>query len=199
MSCTTILPTVSSETPPKSHFALAQINGDICLAQLPPSVPGSAASALSAVDVNVFVHEFINIFRFSHRTVLHPADIHVIDSIGDNWVRCEEENERVFLSKDVMERFSKLMVYRPVKPIRQSRRQYAHRSSRTPQLSPAGTPLFTQFSYPSQLSHPSVSRDTSPVNPTFFTPQWQDDDSLYHETLRLEASPSRAKTTNPVV
>lgn len=112
-------------------------------------MPGSAASALSAVDVNIFVHEFINIFRFSHRTIVHPADIHVIDFIGDNWVHCEEENERIFLSKDVMERFSKLTVYRPVKPIRRSRRQYAPRSSRTPPLlSPADTPVLAQLSHP---------------------------------------------------
>lgn len=146
MSCATILPVGSSGASSKSHFALAQINGVICLAQMPPSTPGSASSALSAVDVAVFAHEFINIFRFSHQTTVHPVDIHVIDYIDENSVSCEEENERVFLSKDVMERFSKLTVYRPVKPIRPSRMRYAYRSSHTPSLLP--TQAHTKFSHP---------------------------------------------------
>lgn len=104
---------------------------------VPPSAPGSTASALSAVDVNIFAHEFINIFRFSHRAIVHPTDIHVINPVSDDSVRCEEETQRVFLSKDVMERFSKLTVYRPVRPIRsrQHRIRYAHRSTHTPPIS----------------------------------------------------------------
>jgi len=123
-----------SRTPSRSHFALAQINGSICLTQVPPSSPGSAASALSAVEAIVFTHEFINIFRFSHHAVLHPADIRVIDPIDDESARYEEENGTVFLSKDVMERFSKLTVHRPVRPIRQSRVRHPLRSNRTPVL-----------------------------------------------------------------
>lgn len=113
---------------------------------VPPSAPGSTASALSAVDVNIFAHEFINIFRFSHRAIVHPTDIHVIDPVSDDSVRCEEETERVFLSKDVMERFSKLTVYRPVRPIRQRRIRYAHRSTHTPPIS--HTTVLAQLSYP---------------------------------------------------
>jgi len=131
---------------PKSSFALAQINGNVCLAQIPPSKPGSAASALSAVDVIIFAHEFINIFRFSHRAIVHPADIHVIDPIDDDSARYEEENETVFLSKVVMQRFSKLTVRRPVQPIRQSRMRRALRSSRTPPLS--APPILSHFSHP---------------------------------------------------
>lgn len=106
---------------------------------VPSSTPGSAASALSAVEATIFVHEFINIFRFSHRAVVHPADIHVIDTIDDDSARYDEENDTVFLSKDVMERFSKLMGHRP---IRQSR---ARRSSRT---LPIPAPPVAHFSYP---------------------------------------------------
>ncbi|KAF9652577.1 hypothetical protein BDM02DRAFT_3183609 [Thelephora ganbajun] len=146
MSCATISPTISSSVSPKSHFALAQINGTICLAQIPPFMPGSAASALSAVDATIFAHEFINIFRFSHYAVVHPADIHIIDPIDDDSAQYEEEDGRVFLSKGIMERFSKLTVYRPVKPIHQSRTRRVHRSSRTSPLS--APPILTQSSYP---------------------------------------------------
>jgi len=144
MSCAAVLPTFSSAMPSKSHFALAQINGNICLAQIPSSTPGSAASALSAVDATIFAHEFINIFRFSHRAVVHPADIHVIDTIDDGSARYDEENDTVFLSKDVMERFSK--VHRPVRPIHQSRMRHARRSSRTPPL--PVPPVLAHLSYP---------------------------------------------------
>jgi hypothetical protein len=98
------------------------------------------------VDAIIFAHEFINIFRFSHCTVVHPADIRVIDPIDDDSARYEEENGTVFLAKDVMERFSKLTVYRPMRPIRQSQTRHARRSSRTPPLSVAST--LTHFSYP---------------------------------------------------
>ena len=167
MQCATIFPTLASPESSKSRFALTQINGSICLAQselrritnhgvsfsnddststVPPSTPGSTSSALSTVDATIFAHEFINIFRFSHRAVMHPADIHVIDSIDDDSARYEEENGTVFLSRDVMERFSKLTVRRPVRPIRQSRVRHAPRSSHTP---PASAPaVLTHFSYP---------------------------------------------------
>ena len=117
---------------------------------VPPSSPGSTSSALLAVDVNIFAHEFINIFRFSHQTTVHPADIQVVNTIDDDSVRCEEDSARVFLSKDVMERFSDLTAYRPVKPIRQrqSRMRHAPRSTRAPLPSPASTPVLSQFSYP---------------------------------------------------
>jgi len=115
---------------------------------VPPSTPGSTASALSTVDATIFAHEFINIFRFSHRTVMHPADIRVIDPIDDDSARYEEENGTVFLSRDVMERFSKLTVRRPVRPIRQSRlgARHAPRSSHAPP--PSAPAVLTHLSYP---------------------------------------------------
>lgn len=79
---------------------------------------------------------------------MHPTDIRVIDPIDDNSARYEEENGTVFLSRDVMERFSKLTLHRPVGPIRQSRMRHTRRSSRTPLLSSPS--VLAHFSYPVQ-------------------------------------------------
>ena len=57
------------------------------------------ASALTAVDVKIFRHEFITIFRFSEATSLHPADICILEPIDEGLTRYEEENETVFFGK----------------------------------------------------------------------------------------------------
>jgi len=94
----------------KPQFVFAQINGNICLAQIQLTTPGSTSSALSAVDATIFIHEFINIFRFSYQAIIHPSEIHIIDPIDEQSTRYEEDNGTVFLSKDVMERLRKLTV-----------------------------------------------------------------------------------------
>jgi len=95
---------------PKSQFVFVQINGNICLAQLRLNAQGSTSSALSFVDATIFIHEFINIFRFSHQTTIHPSDIRFIDPIDERCTKYEEDNGTVFLAKDVMERLRKLTV-----------------------------------------------------------------------------------------
>lgn len=67
-------------------------------------------SAFMPVDVSIFRHEFITIFRFEEATTLHPADFSLIECIDDSLLRYEEENETVFLAKDVMERLRQLTV-----------------------------------------------------------------------------------------
>ncbi|KAJ7249432.1 hypothetical protein C8J57DRAFT_1356951 [Mycena rebaudengoi] len=87
------------------RFAIARVNGAILLVQLSMATP---ASALTTVDVKIFRHEFIHIFRYLESKTLHPADIHVVELIDDRQKTYEEENDTVFLAKDVMARISKL-------------------------------------------------------------------------------------------
>jgi len=93
-----------------SQFAFARIKGDVYLVQLSMSTPESTASgsALTTVDVKIFRHEFITIFRLVEKTTLHPADIRILETIDDHSKRYEEENETVFLAKDLMERLRKM-------------------------------------------------------------------------------------------
>ncbi|KAJ4465676.1 hypothetical protein C8J55DRAFT_407127, partial [Lentinula edodes] len=94
-------------------FAFARIQGEICLVQVSSSTP--AQSALATVDVKIFRHEFITIFRLSATTTLHPSDIQIMENIDEKLVYHEEENGTVFLARDVMERLRKLTL--PVFPI----------------------------------------------------------------------------------
>jgi len=66
-------------------------------------------SALGTVDVKVFRHDFINIFRFSENRTLHPNDINFIEQIEADCIRYEEDNETVFLSRATMDRMRKLI------------------------------------------------------------------------------------------
>jgi hypothetical protein len=63
---------------------------------------------LTFVDVKIFKHEFISIFRFSEYRTLHPSDISILESIDEQLTRYEEDSETVFLARDVMERMRKL-------------------------------------------------------------------------------------------
>ncbi|KAF9486286.1 hypothetical protein BDN70DRAFT_870384 [Pholiota conissans] len=111
----------------RDYFAFARIKGDVCLVQgnlralrrfeccqvLTAALCCAAscatpASALTTVDVKIFKHEFISIFRFSEYRTLHPADISILEPIDDQLTRYEEDNETVFLARDVMERMRKL-------------------------------------------------------------------------------------------
>jgi hypothetical protein len=60
------------------------------------------------VDVKIFRHEFITMFRYSHCDTVHPADIRILEPIDDALTRYEEENGVVFLAKDLMESLRKM-------------------------------------------------------------------------------------------
>ncbi|KAJ7681153.1 hypothetical protein B0H17DRAFT_1206089 [Mycena rosella] len=92
------------------QFAIARINGAIRLVQVSLATP---ASALTTVDVKIFRHEFIHIFRYLECKTLHPADVHILELIDDQNKSYEEENDTVFLAKDVMARMSKLTTRAP--------------------------------------------------------------------------------------
>ncbi|TFK64605.1 hypothetical protein BDN72DRAFT_846425 [Pluteus cervinus] len=85
------------------RFAFAQIHGDIHLVQVE-----SPISPLSAVDLKVFRHEFVTIFRFLESKSLHPSDVSILESIDESLIHYEEENDTVFLARDVMDRLRKL-------------------------------------------------------------------------------------------
>ncbi|KAJ6608221.1 hypothetical protein B0H10DRAFT_2068667 [Mycena sp. CBHHK59/15] len=87
------------------RFAIARVNGSIRLVQVSRATP---ASALTTVDVKIFKHEFIHIFRYLESKTVHPADIQIIELIDDQDKTYEEENDTVFLAKNVMARISKL-------------------------------------------------------------------------------------------
>lgn len=61
-------------------------------------------------DVHVFRHEFITQFRYSHRATLHPADVHILESIEDHCTLYEEDKGTVFLARDVMTRLQRLTI-----------------------------------------------------------------------------------------
>ncbi|ETW75753.1 hypothetical protein HETIRDRAFT_422414 [Heterobasidion irregulare TC 32-1] len=106
ISCGSCTP--SSLPLPSMHFAIAQIQDSVCLIQLSPTVPGTTSSALTAVEVQIYRHEFITIFRYSHSATIHPSDIHIIESLDERSVLNEEENGTVFLARDVMGRLSSM-------------------------------------------------------------------------------------------
>jgi hypothetical protein len=83
----------------EGYFAFARINNEVYLVQVSRATP---ASALSTVDVKIFRHEFITIFRFSESKTFHPADICIVEPIDDRSTRYEEENETVFLARDLV-------------------------------------------------------------------------------------------------
>jgi hypothetical protein len=65
-------------------------------------------SALTTVDAKVFRHEFTTIFRLSEINTFHPADISIIEAIEDYHVRYEEENETVFVARELLDRMRKM-------------------------------------------------------------------------------------------
>ncbi|TFK37146.1 hypothetical protein BDQ12DRAFT_667106 [Crucibulum laeve] len=109
-----------SPTVTDGSFAFARIKGDLCLVQVSYDTP---MSALSTVDVKIFRHEFITIFRFVESRTLHPADITIVESIDDRLTRYEEENDTVFLAKDLMDRMRKMTDPRRTMQARRSQMQ----------------------------------------------------------------------------
>ncbi|KAJ7669419.1 hypothetical protein DFH06DRAFT_1180906 [Mycena polygramma] len=98
------------------QFAIARVNGVIRLVQVSLATP---ASALTTVDVKIFRHEFIHIFRYLECKTLHPTEVHIIEMIDDHHKTYEQENDTVFLAKDVMERISRLTSRAPAPHIQQ--------------------------------------------------------------------------------
>lgn len=102
---------------PRTRYVYFTISGksDLILTSSTVSVPSSKSSrtlgltSLTPVEASVFRHEFINIFRWSHETTLHPDDIRIVEAIDEKDIRYEEENGTVFMAKNVMESLRKAM------------------------------------------------------------------------------------------
>ena len=87
------------------------------------------SSALTLVDVNIFRHEFITIFRLSETKTLHPADIAIIEPINDYHVLYEEGSGTVFVARELMDRMRK-MTEKPLPPRTRSSRYRRHLTPR---------------------------------------------------------------------
>ncbi|KAG7097734.1 hypothetical protein E1B28_005054 [Marasmius oreades] len=98
-----------ADIPPSSiddgYFAFAEIKDDICLVQVSSSTP---ITPLTTIDIKIFRHEFITIFRLLEATTLHPGDVRILETIDDRLKCYEEEKETVYLAKEVVERMRKL-------------------------------------------------------------------------------------------
>ncbi|KAH6909414.1 hypothetical protein BKA70DRAFT_1102392, partial [Coprinopsis sp. MPI-PUGE-AT-0042] len=88
-------------------FAFARVKGEVRLVQFSCTAP---KSPFLPVEVHLFRHEFITIFRFVETTTLHPSDFTIIECLDSSRLRYEEESETVFLAKDLIERLRQLTV-----------------------------------------------------------------------------------------
>ncbi|KAG2003530.1 hypothetical protein CC2G_004126 [Coprinopsis cinerea AmutBmut pab1-1] len=125
MPALTLSPSTSScsyDVPPMKDttFAFARVKGETRLVQISCTAP---MSPFMPVEVNLFRHEFVTIFRFDQSTIVHPSDFSIIECIDDSRIRYEEENETVFLAKDLMERLRELTTD-PSKLAFQTRQRY---------------------------------------------------------------------------
>jgi hypothetical protein len=68
----------------------------------------SCHSALSVIEAQIYAHEFITIFWYSHPAMLHPSDIQILEWLDEQSVLDEEDKGTVFLAWDVMERLRRL-------------------------------------------------------------------------------------------
>src|SRR6266850_3567308 len=68
----------------------------------------SCHSSLAVVEAQIYAHEFITIFRYSHPAVLHPSDIRILEWLDEQSVLDEADKGTVFLARDVMERLRRL-------------------------------------------------------------------------------------------
>ena len=133
------------------YFAFARINDEVYLVQgtlfshllkpfslkkthqhnpffsLSVSCATPASSALTTVDVKIFRHEFITVFRFSEIKTFHPSDICIVEPIDDRWTRYEEENETVFLARDLVARLRMMANPRPMGLSRRNQMQQRSR------------------------------------------------------------------------
>lgn len=92
---------------PAAFFAFATIKGVVCLVQV--TTPRSMDSTSVMLDVSIFRHEFVSMWRFSHRLQLYPSEIGTFVAIDAQSVRYEEDSGTIFLAKDLMWRLKGFM------------------------------------------------------------------------------------------
>ena len=92
----------------RAHPSPRSTRPDVVFHSVADLARGATSSALMASDVNIFRHEFITIFRYSHSASVNPADMHILEAIEDRAALYEEEKGTVFLARDVVARMQKL-------------------------------------------------------------------------------------------
>ncbi|KAF9226336.1 hypothetical protein BS17DRAFT_777076 [Gyrodon lividus] len=90
------------------HFAFARVQGDVCLVQLVGQTDTSTSGA-PLLDIPIFRHEFVSIFRYSHSARVHPAEVRLLEPLDNHAVRYEEDSGTVFLAKDLMSHLKRIM------------------------------------------------------------------------------------------
>ncbi|KAI5992868.1 hypothetical protein EDC04DRAFT_2549096, partial [Pisolithus marmoratus] len=81
-------------------FAFATIRGVVCLVQI--TTPRSVGPTSAPLDVTIFRHEFVSMWRYSHTVQLYPSEIGAFVALDTQSVRYEEDNGTIFLAKDLM-------------------------------------------------------------------------------------------------
>ncbi|KAF8841993.1 hypothetical protein BDN67DRAFT_868322, partial [Paxillus ammoniavirescens] len=104
-------------------FAFARVQGDVCLVQRESfprnaldialcsqdgAVIGQTDSGTPLLDIPIFRHEFVSIFRYSHSARVHPAEVRLLEPLDDHAVRYEEDSGTVFVAKDLMSRLKRI-------------------------------------------------------------------------------------------
>ncbi|KAN0085875.1 hypothetical protein V8E55_007009 [Tylopilus felleus] len=89
-------------------FAFAKLQRDVCLVQLVGQTTVDP-SGTPLLDIHVFRHEFVSIFRYSYSTRVHPLELKVLESLDDHAVRYEPDNGTVFLAKDLMAHLKRIL------------------------------------------------------------------------------------------
>jgi hypothetical protein len=89
---------------------------------VPRTGPDSISTAFLPIEIAIFRHEFITIFRFSHNFLLHPSDILILERIDESSTLYEEDSGTVFLAKDVVEHLQNMTLAGMKKDARERRR-----------------------------------------------------------------------------
>lgn len=62
------------------------------------------------LDLHVFRHEFVSIFRYSHSARVHPLEVRLFEPLDDNaGIRYEPDSGAVFLAKDLMAHLKRIL------------------------------------------------------------------------------------------
>lgn len=61
------------------------------------------------LNVSIFRHEFVSMWRFSHTVQLYPAEIGAFVALDTQSIRYEEDSGTIFLAKDLMWRLKGFM------------------------------------------------------------------------------------------
>ncbi|TRM60461.1 hypothetical protein BD626DRAFT_384807, partial [Schizophyllum amplum] len=82
-------------------FAFATIKDAVHLVQVCPDTP---LTGLTVVDVKVFRHDCVSVFRLAGTIAVHPADLRILEVLADEGTLYEEHSGTVFLAKEHLER-----------------------------------------------------------------------------------------------